>query len=353
MRKINRILIYRIGNLGDIICAMPAMVAVRQHFPDAWIGLLTNKETKGNPDPEEILKENNFLNEIITYETSRIHKPLYLFELLRKIRSFKIDLFVYLSISKITHKRLIRDWMFFRLGSCKRIVGFKMPKPIKFSLENGVRIPVFPQEIDRLISLLIPLGIDPQKKEFRLPVILKDKQHADRIWNKYKLNEKNNIVAICPGAKFPVKHWPINRFGQVAHILQDQYNAKIILIGGQSDKKAGIEITNNCKNPIINIIGETSYMETAEILRRCNLLIANDCGPVHLAAAVGTKVVGIYSSRDFPGSWHPWGKKHTILRNDSFSCRFCLRTECESMHCINSITVKQVIEACRKYLVKI
>ena len=57
MKEFKKILIYRIGNLGDIVCAMPAMVAVRRHFPNAWIGLLTNKEGAGNPDAEEILKK--------------------------------------------------------------------------------------------------------------------------------------------------------------------------------------------------------------------------------------------------------------------------------------------------------
>ncbi len=60
-----RILIYRIENLGDIICTIPAMAAIRHHFPHVWIGLLTNKEATGNPDPEEILKNNDFLDEII------------------------------------------------------------------------------------------------------------------------------------------------------------------------------------------------------------------------------------------------------------------------------------------------
>lgn len=91
-------------------------------------------------------------------------------------------------------------------------------------------------------------------------------------------------------------------------------------------------------------------MDSAEILRRCNLLVGNDCGPVHLAAAVGTPAVEIYSSRDYSGAWHPWGGNHTVLRNDSVPCRFCFKTECKTMECINSITVEDIVEACQKYL---
>jgi len=132
--------------------------------------------------------------------------------------------------------------------------------------------------------------------------------------------------------------------------LEKDFGAKILLIGGSSERSSGEEIIKDRRNSIVNLIGKTSYMESAEIIRRCNLLISNDCGPVHLAAAVRTPVVGIYSSRDFPGAWHPWGIIHTVLRNDSVSCRFCFKTECETMECINSITVEQVIEACQRYL---
>jgi len=350
--KIKRILIYRIGNLGDIICAIPAMVAVRENFPDAWVGLLTNKETKGNPDPEEILKGNDFLNEIITYETSRIRDPLYLYKLLGKIRSLEINILVYLAISKVTHKRLIRDWLFFHFASCKNLLGFKISKPLKIFFENGKKIPVFPQEVNRLMSLLTPLGIDNKKVEFRLPLKEKDRLFVDRIWNEHDLVEKNPIVAICPGSKFPAKKWPVNNFAQTAAELRDKFNVQIILIGGPSEEEIGEEIVKNCGNSIINLIGKTSYMESAEIIRRCNLLVANDCGPVHLSASVGTPVVGIYSSRDYPGLWHPWGDKHTVLRNDSVECRFCFKIDCETKECLNSITVDQVVEACQKYLMK-
>lgn len=91
-------------------------------------------------------------------------------------------------------------------------------------------------------------------------------------------------------------------------------------------------------------------MKSAEVVRHFNLLVANDCGPVRLSATFGTSVVGIYSSRDFSEACHPWGYKHTILRIDSLYCWFCLKTECATIECINSITVEQVIEACQFYI---
>ncbi|MFX0209669.1 MAG: glycosyltransferase family 9 protein, partial [Candidatus Hodarchaeota archaeon] len=146
------------------------MVAVRRHYPKAWIGLVTNKGVSGNPDPEEILKGNDFLDEIISYEAPKIREPLYWYGLLKKIRSLRINLLVYLSTSKGTRKRLIRDWLFFRMGGCRNLVGFEMPKPVNACVANGAKQLIFPQEVDRLMSLIAPLGIDMGEIEFRLPI---------------------------------------------------------------------------------------------------------------------------------------------------------------------------------------
>ncbi len=351
MKAVRRILIYRIGNLGDTICTIPAMVAIKRRFPDAWIGLLTNKAPGNNPDPKDILEGNDFLDEIIAYDPERIRNPRYLKTLLAEIRKLSPEILVYFALSKSTRRRLLRDWLFFRIAGCERLVGFNMPKPVKTILKDGIRMPVFPQEVDRLMGLVAPLGIDPGKVEFRLPLNDEDRKSIDRIWRKYGLDNKNPIVAISPGGKFPVKWWPVDRYSRVAFILKEKYKAEIILVGGPSEREAGKEIVESGGGPVLNFIGQTSYMQTAEVLRRCDLLVSNDCGPAHLAAAVGTPVVGIYSSRDYPGAWHPWGNIHTVLRNDSVSCRFCLKTECETMQCINSIAVEQVIEACQRYLV--
>ena len=348
--SVQRIIIYRTGNLGDTMCTIPAMVAIRNRFPNAWIGLLTNKETKGNPDPENILKNNDFLDEIFTYQVNRMYEFGYVWNLLKKLRSLRIDLLVYISLSKSTRCRLIRDWFFFKSTGCRRLVGFKLPKPAKILRENGITIPVFPQEVDRLMSLLEPLGIDQKIIEFRLPIGEKDKLAVDNLWNRYALQGKTPVVAICPDSKFPLNRWRIGHFAHVASILHKRFGAAIMILGGPEQKKSGEEISMKTGTSIVNLMGKTNYMEAAEIISRCNLLVSNDTGLVHAAAAVGTSVVGIYSSRNFPGAWHPWGERHTILRDDSVPCRFCLRTECETKECINNITVEDVIDACSAYL---
>ncbi len=351
MKGEKRILLYRIGHFGDTICAIPPMVAVRKRFPKSWICLLTNKEMNGAPDPGEILSGNDFLDEIITYETDKVRKVHYLWLLVRKLRSYRFDLLIYFSLSNGTRLRLIRDWFFFLLTGCRKRIGFELPYPVSnFQTEEGIRIPTYPREVDRLMSLLKPLEIAENEIEFRLPIKDENIAFVDRVWVEYGLLHRAPIIGISPGGKFPVQRWDVERYAIVAKALKRKYDAAIILIGGPGDLEEASKIKSEAGDFVINLVGKTTYMDSAEVVRRCCLLISNDSGPVHVAAAVGTPVIGIYSARNLPETWHPWGSDHTILMNDLPSCRFCQLTVCDTRECIDGITVERVLEATESYL---
>src|SRR2546425_675627 len=120
---------------------------------------------------------------------------------------------------------------------------------------------------------------------------------------------------------------------------------------GAEDHHLG-ELLCEVRNGIgYNLSGQTSYMESAEALKRCRLYVGNDNGTTHLAAAVGTPCVTIFSSRDLPGVWYPYGNGQTVFRR-GVECQGCMLDECvnEKMKCIRSVTVDEVFSACAKYL---
>jgi ADP-heptose:LPS heptosyltransferase len=351
MKSVKRILIYRVGHLGDTICAIPPMVAVRNKFPDAKIILLTNRSDLDKSDSQEILRGNDFIDQVITYRPDRLKEVRYLWQFLKNIRAQKSDLLIYLALSESNRRRLLRDWLFFKLAGCKICLGFKLPKAVDSKAVNGKNDPLYLQETDRLMSLLKPLGIEGDQVSFDLPITRVDLDQVDGIWQKYKLDQYIHIVAVCPASKFQSKLWPLERFAEVIDHLRSINGVKVVLIGGLSEQSAGEYLCKKAGDDVINIIGNTSFMGSAAFLSKCSLLVANDCGPVHLAAAVGTPVVGIYASIHYPGAWHPWGDIHTVLRNDSLPCRFCFKSACSHQSCIVSITSNQVVEACSGYLI--
>ncbi|MGA9754314.1 MAG: hypothetical protein WBV23_04145, partial [Desulfobaccales bacterium] len=186
MKKNYRILIYRIGNLGDIICSLPAMMAVRRNFPHAWIGLLTNNGEDGCDDAQAILADNEFLDAIMSYSSGKIRQGRYILHLARDLRRLNIDLLIYFGHSKNTRRRLLRDWLFFRLVVGGKLLGFRLTQPVRMQVKDGLKFPVYPQEVDRLLSLLTP-EVKVHEVDFCLPIRDQHRKAVDAIWDRYNL----------------------------------------------------------------------------------------------------------------------------------------------------------------------
>lgn len=130
--------------------------------------------------------------------------------------------------------------------------------------------------------------------------------------------------------------------------MQNYHVFPILIGGGDAGNKCNL-ISKNIKAPHLNLCGKTNFMESAEIISRSKLLISCDSGPIHLAVAVGTPVVGIYTARDYPNCWFPGSVNSRALRHD-VNCQVCLKTDCSDMKCINGISVDEVYCACDSLL---
>ncbi len=120
------------------------------------------------------------------------------------------------------------------------------------------------------------------------------------------------MIAIHPGASDPAKRWPENRFAELMDNLVERYKAKIIMIGASGMTDIVGKITSSTKGKAIDLTGKTTIGQLTALLMRCDLLVSNDSGPVHIAAGVGTPVVSIFT-RNQPGinpeRWKPLGKQ--------------------------------------------
>lgn len=335
------ILIFRTGYLGDTLCAIPAMKGVQRQFPKARLLFMTNLVTGQFPFPKDVLEKIIEFDEVIAYDPARIYESGYLKTINADLKRKKIDLLVYLGQSNASFLKLLRDMIFFRIAGCKSACGFRVNAHRIFALAQRAHRS-FDTESLRLMKLVEPLGIAPDMT-WSLPQMPFDA--ASRLDHSDK-----PVIAIHPSAKYAVKRWPIERFIQVAKHLQSHDNALIVIIGGMDTKAEAESLLKTLeKDRALDLTGQTSFLETAEVLRRCNFLLSNDSGPVHIAAAVNTPVVGIYSARDFPNAWYPWGKEHHVFRKD-VDCQICFLEECPVMTCIKNITVDEVIAACDQLL---
>ncbi|HRZ86771.1 MAG TPA: lipopolysaccharide heptosyltransferase II, partial [bacterium] len=156
------------------------------------------------------------------------------------------------------------------------------------------------------------------------------------------------LIGICPGGAFgPAKRWPAERFGELAAQLSERFGAGIVVCGGENDAPLAERIREAC-GELTDLTGRTDLVQLAAVLARCDVVVANDSGPMHVASAAGAPVVAIFGSTD-PRVTSPAGA-HVIV-SKQLSCAPCLERTCEKDYaCLKAVTVRDVMDAVEKVL---
>ena len=347
------ILIYKIGNIGDIVCAIPAFIAIRRAYPMAKITLLTSPGKRGALGAKELLDRAWYLDELKVYYAEDLDsfdkKKIFI----RDLKRNNYDLFIQLPDDLANFRILFRNMTFAKLIGVKSAIGFKI-RTIQLFKKTQVDYSANKTEAESLLDILYENDIYESKVEFDFNI-------ADNQKNKVKtaLKEKwgeiskdDIIIAISAGGKRETSQWPKERFREVAEYLCKKYNVKIIIVGGRADVSRAKLIAQNLKNEDYLIVaGELEILETAELLKSCSFLISNSTGIIHLAAAAGLPAIGIYSIRDVFGRWFPYGKNHKILYHKFLNCDYknenCIKKS------IGMISVEEIKIACDTVIKKI
>ena len=148
----------------------------------------------------------------------------------------------------------------------------------------------------------------------------------------------------------PAKRWPLGRFVEVGRALIDRFDICPITFGGVEDVDDSERLLAAWGRGF-NAAGRLSLRAAAVALKHCLFYLGNDTGTMHLAASVGTRCVAIFSARDWPGRWHPYGSGHRVLRA-MIDCEGCGLVECVSRknECLARITAGHVLQACETVL---
>lgn len=339
-----KILIFRTGSLGDSVCALPAINTIRNNFPDAQIDILTNAGAE-NLVSLGALIDRSFVNEIINYYG--MPKA----ELFKKLKANKYDLFIQLPQYSAAWFRQIRDIFISKSLGVKYAFGWQIGST-RFLAKHQAKFIKFENERDRLLGILkknglksyglvYPLGFNSEIKGKIRDVTLSGActELAEVAKGETEPNTNNNIGLVV-GAKRPQNRWPIEYFKDVADYLLNQ-NKNLLLFGGPEDYELAQQIKGN---KVFNFCGKLTPLETAEMMKYCKLVISNDTGPMHLAYAVDTPLIAIFSSRDYAGKWYPpENEKNIIFRNNDIYCANCFSEEVNGNKCLRSILPKQII----------
>jgi lipopolysaccharide heptosyltransferase I len=327
-----RILIIKPSSLGDAVHALPTVNLIRRRFPDAHIAWLINNSLAS------LLKNCQLINERIEFrreEFKRItHLPRFL-GFLQLLREHNFDLVVDL-------QGLLRSGLMTAATRAPRRVGLSDAREGALFFYTDI-VPVTPvHAVERYLCAAKHLGCDAGPVEFPLGSSAEDTAYIDKLL--LGRVPPGPLIAVNAATRWPTKLWGDEKF---AALIQKLPRERVVLTGGAADVPRANQLCCGC----INIAGKTNLAQLAELFRRCAVVISNDSGPMHLAAAVGTPVVAVFGPTD-PALTGPYGNRHVVLRS-GIPCSPCMKPRCAHkprMECMTLVTVEQVLAAVHPFL---
>ena len=338
-----RVCVYRIGAIGDLVCATPALFAIRRAYPDAHLTLLTTPgKYSRSRHAEDLLSGAGWINEITTYDLDEVRTIRDRLAFGARLRARKFEAWFDLTLDRAKFTRMIRDMLLARLLGAQWAFGWRL-EHVGFAAKAEAEVKDFPDEVERLAGTLRSCGIEADATSFPP---LADELQGSSIQHFLRDLEVDGRarVAIAPGARRSCNRWPTDRFAAVCASLIAG-GAAVFLIGGADDYPMCEQISSRSEGQATNLAGKLSLSESCALLRRCDLLICVDSGPQHLAAAVGTRCVALFSQRNQRRRWYPHGSQHLVLEG-SVECHTCLLDVCPyDNRCMKQITIEQVLAA--------
>ena len=354
--KPKNILIYRIGNIGDIVCSIPSFIAIREYFPKAKITLLSSPGRCGAVGAKELVKDSWYLDGLRIYHTEDINSFYKKVKFLKELRKEKYDLFVTLPNNLIKFTTLARNMIFAKLIGVSFAIGFKL-RIIRLFNKIQPKNELLTQEVEALLKMLNEYGVKNKEVKYGFPISGGDRARIEELlrsgWTGAfaEGGDHSPLVVIHPWAKRPTNRWPIERFIEVGQYLNVKYNARIIITGDSKEAEKAEVFKRAIGANVLIAAGKLTLLQTAELLKRCHLLVSNDTGIVHIASAVSLPIAAVFSARDVPGRWYPWGDRNIVLRG-LVDCEGCFKEHCDTLDCLKSINTDKVIEACQELIRK-
>jgi heptosyltransferase-2 len=311
---LRRFLVVQTAFIGDVVLTLPLVQQLHASFPGAQVTFVAI------PAAAEVLRNHPAIHEIIPYDKRGGDAGIAgIVRLARRLRNGAPD------VAIVPHRSL-RSAILTRLAAVPRRIGFST-SAAPWLFTDNVAYEKNAHEIDRNLSLLKPLGI--KAPDGLLPDLYPGDGDKESIKTTLLTSSflpalhRKTLIALAPGSVWNTKRWPGEHFIALGRLLIRE-GISLVLIGGREDAGLCADIAETLgRENALNTAGQTTLLQSAELLRQCVLLVSNDSAPMHLAVGVRTPVVAIFGAT-VPGfGFAPRGKHDVIIGLDGLACRPC------------------------------
>lgn len=345
-----KILVVKIAAIGDFLMATPALRALKRGAPGNELHLLAGRSiaaaARGNPDVDRVFT----LDDRRLFHGGLLARAAEVLRAARRLRRERYD-------AGLNFHRDARFALILFLAGCRRRVGFRRGRRRPWLLTDAVAVEGIRHHIFHYCDLLRPLGVSCLDFRMEFPVAAADEAAAENFLAPARLGE---YVVLAPGGAANVKEvmasrrWPAGHFSRLAGLLL-QAGLRPVLIGAGQDTRIAAAIAAD-QPAVLDLSGRTTLGQAAALLRRARLVIANDSGLMHLAAAVGAPLIALFGPTH-PGEKKPLAGGSVVLwKGEQLPCAPCYRDgvfpACPHVDCLARITPEEVFELAQKMMTK-
>ncbi|MGB7160712.1 MAG: lipopolysaccharide heptosyltransferase I [Tepidisphaeraceae bacterium] len=329
-----RILLIKPSAIGDVVHTLPVWNLLRKHWPKAEISWLVTPGCAG------LLEGQPGLN-VIRFERGRLARAWRsksvakeLFGLGKWLRDMRFDLVIDL-------QGLFRSgWMTWETRAPVR-VGFDNAREFAWAFYTH-RVPIDTVEqhaTDRYLKVLAALGAATSPIEYPFVTDEGDRAHVEKLLPA----GVSRYAVLIPGTNWATKRWPVEKFSRLIAPLQERFGLASVIAGSRDDEELAVRMPG-----ATNLTGRTNLRQLVALLKRADLVVANDSGPMHIAAALGRPLVTMYGPTN-PVRTGPYGRPDTVLRLD-IPCSPCYSRRCSHQSCLQWLGAEPVLELAEKQM---
>jgi lipopolysaccharide heptosyltransferase I len=331
--EVRRICVIKPSALGDVVQSLPVLPILRHRFPDSHIAWVINRELS------DVVSGHSCINELIPFDRRGGASDWW--NLLGHLKTSRFDLVLDLQGLFRTGVMCLATRAPLRIGlqTAREGSGFACHQLLH---DSGSQVPAH----RRAWRLAEELGLGDMTPETEIFIPAADQTWATRI----RTGLPGPLLVIQPGTRWETKLWPIPKFAEVVRRAMKQLGMSAIVIGSRNERPAAqelVEIVQQVvpRGHILNFAGQTSLKQLAALLKQADLVLSNDSGPLHMAAGLGTPVVGIYTCTS-PVRSGPPGAQHQLVSTQlpcaASYCKRCPHAGNGHLACFEELTPDRV-----------
>lgn len=333
---ITKILVLKLRAIGDVMLSTVVLRNLRLAFPNAQVDFLTERSSR------EVIEGNPYINNILVFDYKRDNGAGLLWTVRRRKYDLVIDLFGNPRTAIITLFSGAR----YRVGYRFRWRQYCYNVVVE---PRGGEVHNTEFNLDAVRAIDVPIV----SNEIEFPLDGASEQFAEEFFSREVQRKPGSgfIVALNPGGGWYTKRWKTPQYARLGDALVGEFGAKVLLVWGPGEEHDVRDLQSRMTQPSL-LLPQTSLKQLGAILKRCHLLVTNDSGPMHIAAAVGTPVVAIFGPTN-PELQGPVGAGHEIVRNERLLCLCCNFTDCPIGNpCMLELGVEEVLAGVRRAIAR-